>query len=40
MRPMLEAVLAPVAGQTPLGAERYGGQARGHEVRSSIPESV
>jgi len=43
MRPMLEAVLAPVAGKTPLRSERYGGQALekgGHEVRSSVPESV
>jgi radical SAM superfamily enzyme YgiQ (UPF0313 family) len=42
MRPMLEAVLAPVAGKTPR-AERYGGQALEagrHEVRSSVPESV
>ena len=34
MRPMLEAVLAPVAGKTP-GVEREAG-----EVRSSVPESV
>jgi radical SAM superfamily enzyme YgiQ (UPF0313 family) len=34
MRPMLEAVLSPVAGQTP-GVEREAG-----EVRSSVPESV
>ena len=43
MRPMLEAVLAPVAGKTPLRSERYGGQALekgGHEVQSSVPESV
>ena len=43
MRPMLEAVLSPVAGQTPLRAERYGGQAldeQGPAVRSSVPESV
>ena len=43
MRPMLEAVLAPVAGNTPLRSERYGGQALekgGHEVQSSVPESV
>ncbi|MBY0493163.1 MAG: B12-binding domain-containing radical SAM protein [Cyanobacteria bacterium] len=45
MRPMLEAVLSPVAGKTPLRAERYGGPAPGlerqrREVRSSVPESV
>ena len=43
MRPMLEAVLAPVAGKTPVSSERYGGQALekgGHEVQSSVPESV
>ena len=34
MRPMLEAVLSPVAGQTP-GPER-----ESHGVRSSVPESV
>jgi len=43
MRPMLEAVLSPVAGKTPLRAERYGGQAPeegGHGVRTSVPESA
>lgn len=43
MRPMLEAVLAPIAGKTPLRAECYGGPALekgGHGVRSSVPESV
>jgi radical SAM superfamily enzyme YgiQ (UPF0313 family) len=43
LRPMLEAVLSPVAGKTPLRAERHGGQALesgGHEVRTSVPESV
>jgi radical SAM superfamily enzyme YgiQ (UPF0313 family) len=43
MRPMLEAVLSPVAGKTPARAERHEGQAvetGGHEVRTSVPESV
>jgi len=34
MRPILEAVLSPVAGQTP------GLESRAHEVRASVPESA